>query len=236
MKALGIAAVALALCVVATGARAQGGPPAGGPMGQAGTMPMHQGAGTMPMRHGGMMPMGGGTRMHAAAGCMGAGMRMGIGGGYGRQAVRMPTAPGQAAFGAAQEIVRMLLADPMTNWSKVDIDALRQHLIDMNEVVMRAGVRKQPLADGLLIDVTGSGRTLEAIRRMIPAHAQDINGLFGWTVTAQEIAGGEALRVTSANPADVQKIRGLGFLGILTLGTHQLHHLEMAKGEMMHMH
>ena len=101
---------------------------------------------------------------------------------------------------------------------------------------MRAGVRKQPLADGLLIDVTGSGRTLEAIRRMIPAHAQDINGLFGWTVTAQEIAGGEALRVTSANPADVAKIRGLGFLGILTLGTHQLHHLEMAKGEMMHMH
>ena len=232
MKALGIAAVALALCVVATGARAQGGPPAGGPMGQAGTMPMHRGAGTMPMRHGGMMPMGGGTRMHAAAGCMG----MGMGGGYGRQAVRMPTAPGQAAFGAAQEIVRMLLADPMTNWSKVDIDALRQHLIDMNEVVMRAAVRKQPLADGLLIDVTGSGRTLEAIRRMIPAHAQDINGLFGWTVTAQEIAGGEALRVTSANPADVQKIRGLGFLGILTLGTHQLHHLEMAKGEMMQMH
>ena len=236
MKALGIAAVALALCVVATGARAQGGPPAGGPMGQAGTMPMHQGAGTMPMRHGGMMPMGGGTTMHAAAGCMGAGMRMGIGGGYGRQAVRMPTAPGQAAFGAAKEMVRMLLAAPMTNWSKVDIDALRQHLIDMNEVVMRAGVRKQPLADGLLIDVTGSGRTLEAIRRMIPAHAQDINGLFGWTATAQEIADGEALRVTSANPADVQKIRGLGFLGILTLGTHQLHHLEMAKGEMMHMH
>ena len=132
MKALGIAAVALALCVVATGARAQGGPPAGGPMGQAGTMPMHQGAGTMPMRHGGMMPMGGGTRMHAAAGCMGMGMGGGMGQGYGRQAVRMPTAPGQAAFGAAQEIVRMLLADPMTNWSKVDIDALRQHLIDMN--------------------------------------------------------------------------------------------------------
>ena len=229
MKTLGTVAVALALCVAATGAWAQGAPPAGGPMGQAGTMPMHQGAGTMPMQHGaGMMPMGGGMKMRAAARCMGMG--------HGRQALRMPTEPGQAAFGAAQEIVRMLLADPMTNWSRVNVDALRQHLIDMNEVVMRAAVRKQPLADGLLIDVTGSGRTLDAIRRMVPAHAQDINGLFGWTVTAQEIADGEALRVTSANPADVQKIRGLGFLGILTLGTHQLHHLEMAKGEMMQMH
>ena len=238
MKTLGTVAVALALCVAATGAWAQGAPPAGGPMGQAGTMPMHQGAGTMPMQHGagmmpmrhggGMMPMGGGGMpMRSAAGCMGTG--------HGRQAVRMPTAPGQAAFGAAQEIVRMLLADPMTNWSRVNIDALRQHLIDMNEVVMRAGVRKQALDNGLLIDVTGSGRTLEAIRRMIPAHAQDINGLFGWSVQAKALPDGEALTVTSANPADVQKIRGLGFLGILSLGTHQLHHLEMAKGEMMHM-
>ncbi len=192
---------------------------------------MQHGTGMMPMQHGaGMMPMhrGGGMPMRAAAG--------GMGMGYGPQAAGMPTAPGQAAFGAAQEIVRMLLADPMTNWSRVDIDALRQHLIDMNEVVMRAEAHKQPLDDGLLIDVTGSGRTLEAIRRMIPAHAQDINGLFGWTVTAQEIPEGEALKVTTTNQADVQKIRGLGFLGILTLGTHQLHHLEMAKGEMMPMH
>src|SRR3569623_174899 len=44
-----------------------------------------------------------------------------------------PAEPGQAAFGAIQEIVRMLQSDQMTNWSKVDIDALRQHLIDMDE-------------------------------------------------------------------------------------------------------
>ena len=62
-----------------------------------------------------------------------------------------------------------------------------------------------------------------------------INGLFGWTVTAQELPDGEALKVTTTNQDDVQKIRALGFLGILTLGTHQLHHLEMARGEMMHM-
>src|SRR5690348_4894459 len=56
------------------------------------------------------------------------------------QPAGVPVQPGQAAFGAAQEIVRMLLADPGTDWSKVNVDALRQHLIDMNEVVMRAKV------------------------------------------------------------------------------------------------
>ena len=45
-----------------------------------------------------------------------------------------PTMPGQDAFGAIQEIVQILDADPKTDWSKVDLDALRQHLIDMNEI------------------------------------------------------------------------------------------------------
>ena len=46
--------------------------------------------------------------------------------------------PGQDPFGAIQEIVRILEADPSTDWSKVNIAALREHLIDMNEVTLRA--------------------------------------------------------------------------------------------------
>ena len=49
-----------------------------------------------------------------------------------------PTMPGQDAFGAIQEIVRILEADPKTDWSKVNLEALRQHLIDMNEVTLKA--------------------------------------------------------------------------------------------------
>jgi len=45
-----------------------------------------------------------------------------------------PRMVGQDAFGAIREIVRILDADPKTDWSKVDLEALRQHLIDMNEV------------------------------------------------------------------------------------------------------
>ena len=41
----------------------------------------------------------------------------------------IPTEPGQGAFGALHEIVRILEADPRIDWSKVDLDALREHLI-----------------------------------------------------------------------------------------------------------
>ena len=36
-----------------------------------------------------------------------------------------PTMPGQDTFGAIQEIVRILEADPKTDWSKVNLEALR---------------------------------------------------------------------------------------------------------------
>ena len=160
------------------------------------------------------------------------GMGMQGRGGMGRTDA-MPVKSGQAAFGAIQEIVRMLQADPMTNWSKVDIDVLRQHMIDMDEVTLRADAQKQPIDKGLRIAVTGSGRTLEAIQRMVPAHAQDIDGLYGWSVQAKPIENGEELTVTTTNAADVQKIRALGFMGIMVLGTHQMHHMAMARGEMM---
>src|SRR5262245_28903445 len=51
-----------------------------------------------------------------------------------------PMAPGQDAFGAIAEVVAILDADPATGWSRVDLERLRRHLIDMNEVVLRAAV------------------------------------------------------------------------------------------------
>jgi len=210
-------APALALAISAGSANAQGNSP----------QPMAPpNAGTPMQQHMGMHPMAG---MHEHEG-KGTAMMHGAGPSGG-----MPAEPGQAAFGAIQEIVRMLLKDPMTNWSKVNIDALRQHLIDMAELTLHADAKKEPIERGLRILVTGSGRTLEAIQRMVPAHAQDINGLYGWSVQAKAIPDGEELTVTGNSTADEQKIRALGFMGIMVLGTHQMHHLAIAKGEMMHM-
>ena len=152
-------------------------------------------------------------------------------------AATTPTMPGQDAFGAIQEVVGMLDADPKTDWSKVDLEALRQHLIDMNEVTLKADADPKQIDGGLEIAVTGSGRTLVAIQRMIPAYAQTVNGLNGWTSKAATLTNGELLTVTATDPKEVQHIRGLGFIGLLASGSHhQPHHLAMAKGEFDHEH
>src|SRR6266571_8018236 len=129
----------------------------------------------------------------------------------------------------------MLEADTKTDWSKVDLEALRQHLIDMNDVTLHADVVAKPVDGGLEMAVTGSGRTLAAIQRMVPAHATEINGRNGWTATTAMLDKGVLLRVTASNPKEVSHIRGLGFIGILASGSHhQAHHLAMAKGEFAH--
>ncbi|UEM02588.1 hypothetical protein JL101_021765 [Skermanella rosea] len=146
-----------------------------------------------------------------------------------------PAMPGQDAFGAIQEIVQILNADPATDWSKVDIEALRRHLIDMNEVTLNATAVATPVEGGARFEVSGEGRTLEAIRRMVPAHAREIDGMDGWTVRADPTPTGVALTATAAAPGQAAKIRALGFIGIMARGSHhQAHHLAMARGEFGH--
>jgi hypothetical protein len=144
-----------------------------------------------------------------------------------------PQAAGQAAFGAVQEILRMLEADPATDWSRVDLDSLRTHLIDMDEVTLHAAADIEKLPDGIRATVTGTGRTELAIQRMLPEHARTIDGQSGWHVTTSAVPHGIVLSVTSGDPKQAEKIRGLGFIGIMAEGEHHpFHHLAMAKGEM----
>jgi hypothetical protein len=148
-----------------------------------------------------------------------------------------PTAPGQDAFGAVQEIVRILEADPATDWSKVDLERLRQHLIDMNDVTLRAGVKAESVSGGLRMDITGTGRIERAIRGMVGPHAHELNRMKEWSAKAETIPGGLRLTVVAKDPTDaktVARIRGLGFIGLLVQGAHhQPHHLAMARGQRM---
>jgi hypothetical protein len=147
-----------------------------------------------------------------------------------------PTMPGQDAFGAIQEVVQILEADPTTDWSKVNIAALREHLIDMNEVTLHAVATERALDNGVEIAVTGEGRTFEAIKRMVPAHVNELAKI-GWNATTEDLPNGVKLTVTTDDPKQVTKLKALGFMGIMVQGTHhQLHHLMMAKGEFQHVH
>jgi hypothetical protein len=143
-----------------------------------------------------------------------------------------PTMPGQAAFGTIQEIVQILQADPSTDWSRVNIAALRQHLIDMDEVTLRAAADQRALENGIEITVTGEGRTLEAIKRMVPAHARELAQI-GWSAKTEDLSNGVKLVVTTGDTTQVAKLKALGFMGLMVQGSHhQPHHLMMAKGEL----
>jgi hypothetical protein len=150
------------------------------------------------------------------------------------QTVAAPTEAGQSAFAAIQEIVSILEADPQTDWTKVDIEALRQHLIDMHNVTVEANVSAEPLPAGMHFTVTGTGPVVESIQRMVSAHAATMNGVDGWSFSAANVNDGAVLSV-GVPPPDMQKVQSLGFIGVMTHGMHhQEHHLMIARGDHPH--
>ncbi len=210
----------------------------GGPMGMHGRMAQGGMDGSMGQMHQqmmqGQMSQGG---MHGGAGQgMHGGMQGGMGmhgGMHGQQpgALGAPSMPGQDAFGTIQEVVQILQADPATDWSKVNIASLRQHLIDMDEVTLRAKAAERALDNGIEIVVTGEGRTLEAIKRMVPAHVSELREI-GWAAKSEDLSNGVKLTVTAGESQPLAKLKALGFMGIMVQGAHhQPHHLMMAKGE-----
>ena len=151
-----------------------------------------------------------------------------------------PTQGGQAVFAAVTEIVKILEADSTTDWARVDLEALRRHLIDMDLVTMRSHVRQVPVDGGLSMDITGDGTTAAAIRRMVGSHAPMLQAQRGWRATATPIAGGMRFTVVAATAADsaaASHIRGLGFIGLMVQGEHHMrHHLMIARGAGAHAH
>jgi hypothetical protein len=150
---------------------------------------------------------------------------------HGHGAAGGPTMPGQDAFGTIQEIVQILEADPATDWSKVNIAALREHLIDMNEVTLHATASQHIADNSLVVEVTGEGRTLAAIKRMVPEHVHMLQSM-SWNAKTADLANGVTLTVTAADAPALARLKALGFIGIMVQGGHhQQHHLMVAKGQ-----
>ena len=153
-------------------------------------------------------------------------------------ATALPTQSGQDAFAAISELVRILEADSKTDWSRVNLEAVRQHLIDMNQVVLRSAVSVTPLAGGAAFTISAPAPASSAITRMVTMHALELEKMPQWHAVATATSDGAVLTVTARSTADsttVAKIRGLGFIGLLATGDHHReHHLALAKGQTDH--
>ena len=146
------------------------------------------------------------------------------------------TEPGQSAFAAIAEIVAKLRNDPGTDWSTVNIAALQQHLADMDTVTLHTDVTIENVNGGAAFTVKGRDASgIAAVQRMMLAHAPFLLAETGFAVAAEANAQGGKWTVTSQRPGDEAQIRALGFYGLLaTGGHHQMHHLAIATGQMMH--
>lgn len=144
------------------------------------------------------------------------------------------TEQGQSAFAAIEEIVLALNADPNTDWSKVNISGLREHLVDMELVFTEATTQVREIENGFVFTVTGVGKTASASQRMVFAHASIMNGAGDWTFRPVQHDAGVVLTVTTAAD-DMDKLRAIGFFGIMAMGMHhQDHHWMMATGANPH--
>jgi hypothetical protein len=142
---------------------------------------------------------------------------------------------GEAAFAAIQEVVGILEADASTDWTKVNIEALRQHLIDMNNVTLRSTVETKEQGRTVTFLITGREEVAASIQRMVMAHAGVMNGSRGWRYEGSTVDGGARMRVTAPDDLALVKLRALGFVGIMTQGMHhQEHHLMIARGMAPH--
>lgn len=150
------------------------------------------------------------------------------------------TAPGNDAFAAIQEVVEKLLTDPNTDWSRVNLEPLRQHLVDMHNFTLNVQVTAQKPIDGgveYTVKPTTAG-AVDSLARLFSAHPAILKQESGWDMTAAKNPDGSyTARVTGSKPQDAAKIRGLGYIGTIAFGKHhQAHHWQMATGVDPHKH
>lgn len=148
----------------------------------------------------------------------------------------MPREGGQAAFSALIEMVALLESDADTDWAKVDIDALRDHLRDMDQLILWTDSSTEVSSeDSVQYKATGQGNALQALHRMVPMHAKFIAESRGWDISTDVHAEGVEVVITGLQPDDLQRLEALGFYGFMSLDAHhQAHHLMMALGKGMH--
>lgn len=142
---------------------------------------------------------------------------------------------GQSQFAAIAQIVTELRKAPDTDWSSVDIDALRAHLVDMDNVTTKAVVQKEADGSSITFTITGDATVAKSIQRMVLAHSPMLQKSTGWTVAGKARDDGATMILEVATADEREQVTALGFFGLMTIGAHhQQHHLMIARGHSPH--
>jgi hypothetical protein len=148
------------------------------------------------------------------------------------------TQVGESAFAAIQEAIHALEADPDTDWTKVDMEGLRQHLIDMNHMTFDVDVlKKENVDNGVAVEIKAtSPAAAQTLQRVFSMHPTHLKMETGWTMDVQDQGSGQyRLVTTTPKPEEVAKIRGLGYIGLMAYGSHHLpHHWMIVRGTSPH--
>lgn len=146
---------------------------------------------------------------------------------------------GNALFGTIQEAIKQLDANPNTDWSKVDLEGLRQHLIDMENFATHVDVvSSKDIEKGTIVVVKPTTDAAKvSLIRALAAHPGMLKQESGWDMTAKADGDTFILTIETAKPEEVTRLRALGYIGVMALGNHhQVHHWGMVSGNNPHEH
>ena len=146
------------------------------------------------------------------------------------------TEAGTDPFAVIQEAIALLEANPDTDWAVVNIEAVRSHLVEMQDMTLNVTVEQEPINLGFMAVITPTtNRALESMIQVLSVHPSQMKIETDWDMTVTNNNGIFTITVTTNKLSDIDKIRGLGYIGIMAYGNHhQPHHWAMASGENPH--
>lgn len=146
------------------------------------------------------------------------------------------TEAGMDAFATLQEVIVALEVNPNTHWEKVNMEALRLHLIQMQDMTLNVDVVQSNIEKGFQAVVTPTtARASQSLAQVLSAHPAQMKKETGWDMQVRNNKGVFTLTIITDKPQEVAKIRGLGYIGIMAHGKHhQPHHWAIASGDNPH--
>lgn len=108
------------------------------------------------------------------------------------------------------------------------------HHVALNVIVER----KTPIEWGIRIRIRSTSEEARAsLERVLEAHSAMLTKETGWEMGVEENDAACVLRVSTEEPNEVAKIRGLGNIGLLSHGAHhQPHHWLLVQRDSPHSH